>query len=107
MTPNEKELERELLINDINRCMDAIGLELRVWNASYFGHKKEDVLIERLAIALHTEGWRKSHPANAEIVDAYTLRKWWRFDDNQQPLSTWHDREDFIAKYMLKKKGLL
>lgn len=26
------------------------------------------------------------------------IRKWWRFSDTQQPTSSWHDREDFIAK---------
>lgn len=38
-----------------------------------------------------------------EGVTAETIRKWWRFDDNQQPMSSWHDREDFIEKFILRK----
>lgn len=26
------------------------------------------------------------------------LRRHWKFDQNQQPLSSWHDREDFIER---------
>lgn len=26
------------------------------------------------------------------------LRKWWRFDNEQQHTHSWHDREDFISQ---------
>ncbi len=29
---------------------------------------------------------------------AKELRLWWRFNDYQQPQSSWHEREDFIEK---------
>jgi hypothetical protein len=31
---------------------------------------------------------------------AEELRKWWRFTDSQQPMSSWHDREDFIERVL-------
>lgn len=33
-------------------------------------------------------------------VNVDTIRKWWRFDNNQQPMSSYHDREDFIKLFM-------
>lgn len=32
-------------------------------------------------------------------LDEETIRRWWRFDNNQKPLSSWHEREDFIQKF--------
>jgi len=32
-------------------------------------------------------------------MNAKDIHKWWKFDDNQQPLSSWHDREEFIKAY--------
>jgi hypothetical protein len=28
------------------------------------------------------------------------LRLYWRFDDYQQPFSSWHEREDFVSKVL-------
>ena len=28
------------------------------------------------------------------------LRRWWAFSDSQIPLSSWHDREDYIEKVL-------
>ena len=43
---------------------------------------------------------------NVKLIDADTIRKWWRFDNNQQPLSSWHDREDFISKVINDKSWM-
>ena len=35
-----------------------------------------------------------------ELVDAY-----WKFDSDQQPISSWHDKQDLIKKLQAHKKG--
>lgn len=32
------------------------------------------------------------------------IRRYWRFDDGQQPMSSWHEREDLIE--LLNKRGI-
>jgi len=42
---------------------------------------------------------KQENKTEKEII-AGALRRWWRFDENQQPLSNWHEREDFIKTFL-------
>ena len=42
-------MDREKLIEAIEKSLDHIGLELRVWQEDYFGRKPEQKLVEQLA----------------------------------------------------------
>lgn len=33
-----------------------------------------------------------------KCLDADNIRKWWRFDSDQQPLSSYHEREEFLTQ---------
>jgi len=38
-----------------------------------------------------------------EIIEL--IEKYWRFDDNQQPMSNWHDKQDLIELLRSKQTG--
>jgi hypothetical protein len=38
-----------------------------------------------------------------EIIEL--IDKYWRFDDNQQPMSSWHEKQDLIELLRSKQTG--
>lgn len=59
--------------------------------AAIIASEYADVIAERDRLAKQVERLKS-------FLAPDNVRKWWRFDDHQQPFSSWHERETFIER---------